>query len=96
MLSGSRRSIEVPVKTLRTFLEDARIDEVEFLKIDIEGMEGEVFESFFQGAAPRSWPRYICTETLHSADIADFLGLHGYRTLYKGRENSVFELRRKS
>jgi len=88
---GARREINIAVRTLHSFVEEMEIPEIELIKVDIEGMECEMFEAFFKNSERNIYPNYICAETLHSQTLADLLVQYGYTVVCIGRENSVFE-----
>lgn len=88
---GSRgHRISVDVERLSDLMTKRGVTSIEFMKIDVEGMEEGVFADMF-GRLPRtSWPRLICVETLHSPGIAALLSGQGYEVVLKARENSIF------
>ena len=51
--NGSGNAIKVPSLRLQRILEDAGVDHVDALKIDIEGFEDRVLTGFFKGSAVR-------------------------------------------
>ncbi len=88
---GSREhKISVDVERLSDIITERGVERIEFMKIDVEGMEEGVFSDIFERLSRRSWPRLICVETLHSPGIAQLLREHGYRVALQARENSIF------
>lgn len=85
-----RRAVEVPVRRLSAVLAEQGVAAVEFLKIDIEGMEAEVFGELFANAPERLWPRMICAETSHDGEIGALLARHGYTVALACRENAIY------
>lgn len=81
------------VKTLIDILDEAGVQEISALKIDIEGFELAAFGPFF-ATAPRSrWPRRICSEhLLDNDDVLTLLRKCGYRLVRNTRNNSLFVL----
>jgi FkbM family methyltransferase len=82
--------IRVEVERLSTLIERRGITSIEFMKMDVEGMEEGVFGDLFAHLARVTWPRLICVETLHSPNIAALLERHGYTAVLRARENSIF------
>ena len=88
---GSRsHKVSVDVRRLSDLIAERGIEEIEFMKIDVEGMEEGVFSDLFERLARRVWPRMICVETLHSPGVVTLLREHGYTVALKARENSIF------
>lgn len=95
-VSKTGDGIKVRLTTLQTVLEEAGIDRVDIMKMDIEGYEEPVLNTFF-GDAPRNlWPRTILLETRHEAGISEgAAGLclkHGYEVVQQMRQNAVLTL----
>lgn len=84
------RKINVPVLSLQDVCKKFDINSIDFLKMDIEGMEPKVLSAFFEKAPQLLWPIYICIEFVHSPDIMDMLVLHGYSKILQSRENTIF------
>jgi FkbM family methyltransferase len=77
---GSRpHKISVDVERMSDLIRKSGADKIEFMKIDVEGMEEGVFSD-------------ICVETLHSPGIVALLRGHGYQIVLRARENSIFSL----
>ncbi len=85
---NGERMIEVPVKRLSDILAEHGMQDAEFMKVDIEGMEIEVLTELFTNSTIR--PRYICAETLHSPGLVHLLQQHGYRCILQCKENAIF------
>ena len=81
------------VRQLLDILDEAGLQTIDALKIDVEGFERAALEPFFR-AAPRSrWPKRICMEHLHDSDVmAGILRGCGYRLLKNTRNNSLLVL----
>ena len=87
----------IRLRPLRAALHEAGVDQVDIMKMDIEGFEEIVLEAFF-GDAPRTiWPRMILLETRHEAGIAQgAAGLclrNGYELARQMRQNAVLVLK---
>lgn len=81
---GHKHALEVETITLDDFIAENAISQIDYLKIDVEGAEMDVFRGF--NFSPR--PRVICAEFEDSkstqqgyttADLATFLQNKGYR-----------------
>jgi FkbM family methyltransferase len=81
------------VRQLLSILDDAGLQTIDALKIDVEGFERAALEPFFR-AAPRSrWPKRICMEHLHDSDVmAGILRGCGYRLVKNTRNNALLIL----
>lgn len=84
--------IKVEVERISALIESRGITSIEFMKMDVEGMEEGVFSDIFDHLPRPTWPRLICVETLHSPNIAALLERHGYRVVLQARENSIFRI----
>jgi FkbM family methyltransferase len=74
----------VPVTTLRSVLELARVKDIDALKIDVEGYEDRVLIPFIKDAPKELWPRAVLLETKWSKrwneDCVGHYLYCGYRT----------------
>jgi FkbM family methyltransferase len=61
-LSGSATRIDVTCKPLLELINEAGIDRIDFMKMDIEGFEFRVLNHFFQYATIHLYPRWILIE----------------------------------
>ena len=87
----------IPMKPLSMVLEEAGVDHVDIMKMDIEGFEEPVLSAFFKMWPRKKWPRTILLETLHAGaaitDGAPGLCLeHGYEVSQQMRQNAVLVL----
>jgi FkbM family methyltransferase len=92
----SGRAIRVPSWRLQRILDDAGIDHVDALKIDVEGYEDRVLGCFFEQAPASLLPRAVVIEHLsrdewHEDCIAD-MRYHGYAETAKTRSNTLLLL----
>ncbi len=84
-------TIRVPSLRLQRILEEAAVDHVDGLKIDVEGFEDRVMTAFFRQAPQSLWPRAIVIEHLSRREwqddcIAD-MRARGYSEIAKTRSN---------
>ncbi len=83
-------TVRVPCQTLLAALHEERIDRIDALKIDVEGMEDVVLMPFFRDAPPSLWPRLIVIEDAHelwSADLFGELARKGYAVASRSKLN---------
>jgi FkbM family methyltransferase len=86
-------AIRVPSLRLQHILDDAGVDHVDALKIDVEGYEDRVLTGFFRQAPPSLWPRAVVIEHLSRNEwledcIAD-MRARGYAETGKTRSNTL-------
>lgn len=92
----SGTAISVQMAPLKQVLEEAGIERVDALKIDVEGMEDSVLLPFFESCDKRLWPRMIIIE--HTSrqqwkrDVFAWLVNAGYRETERNRSNAMFQL----
>ena len=89
----STKAIRVPSLRLQHILENAGVDHVDALKIDVEGYEDRVLTGFFKDAPPSLWPRAVVIEHLSRDEwledcIADMFA-RGYAATGKTRSNTL-------
>lgn len=85
--------IRVPSLRLQRVLDDAGVNHVDALKIDVEGFEDRVLTCFFRQAPSSLWPRAIVIEHLSQEEwqndcIAD-MHARGYTGVGKTRSNTL-------
>jgi FkbM family methyltransferase len=90
---GDVRAIPVPSFRLQRILDDAALERVHALKIDIEGFEDRVMTTFFRQAPQSLWPRAIVIEHLSRNEwqddcIAD-MRARGYAAAGQTRSNTL-------
>lgn len=86
--TSSYIDIEVPVYTLKRLFKENQISTIQFLKIDVEGLEFEVLES-------NDWttyrPEVICIESNHiTHDWRPLLKNEGYRRVFNDGLNDYY------
>lgn len=96
IMSGvtSSWSIKVPSKKLLTLLEEQGFDRVDAAKLDTEGAEDIILETFFAEAPERLWPKLLIIERGGSRWHMDLLGLleaKGYKVLEETRNKFIYE-----
>jgi FkbM family methyltransferase len=92
---GGGSTIEVAGRPLVDALDEARMDRIDVLKMDIEGAEFPALEAFFATAPRARWPRYIIIEagkgSLDQPAIT-LCGDRGYEVRGRGRLNAMLSL----
>ena len=91
-VEGRDNSIPVEVRRISELIRELNVEKIDFLKIDVEGMEEPVFTDLFVHCPKSVWPRIVCAETIHSPGLSAMLHDAGYAEVVKGRENHVFRL----
>jgi FkbM family methyltransferase len=90
---NAAHAIRVPSLRLHRILDDAGLNHVHALKIDIEGFEDRVMIPFFRQAPESMWPRAIVIEHLSQNEwqddcIAD-MSARGYAAIARTRSNTL-------
>lgn len=95
IVTGQNAAHAIPVPSLRLhrILDDAGLNHVHALKIDIEGFEDRVMIPFFRHAQESMWPRAIVIEHLSRNEwqddcIAD-MSARGYAAIARTRSNTL-------
>jgi FkbM family methyltransferase len=96
IMSGARGagSVTVQSKKLLTLIEEEGFTHVDAAKLDTEGAEDIILESFLAEAPERLWPKLIIMErgnTRWHVDLPKLLAVQGYRVLAETRNNIVYE-----
>ena len=97
--SAGAPTIPVRVVTLADIVEDAGLDRIDCLKVDVEGHEADVLQPFLRSAPRTLWPRHLVVELKRgprdgrrSADLEAWLTGRGYRLELRTWLNGVFSL----
>ncbi len=85
----------VDIVVLSTVLATERVDQIDLLKIDIEGFEDQALLPVFDRAPKRLWPRAILLETVHrhlwQTDCLERLVELGYDVAEETAENVLLK-----
>lgn len=85
----------VRLATLQSVLQQAGVDRVDLMKIDVEGYEDRVLPPFLAHSERRLWPRQLIIEHLQRArwrpDCLADCETRGYRLIFTTRNNSVLK-----
>jgi FkbM family methyltransferase len=88
-------SVKVPAVPLADLLRSEGFEQVDGMKIDVEGAEDLILEPFLSAANSALWPRLLIIEDSTSkwnVDLRPLLERAGYRLVRQTRLNFVFEL----
>ncbi len=87
----------VETTPLLSLFEKLAIQEIDGIKIDIEGMEDQALVPFFRDAPDALWPKCIVIEHGHEhfwrEDVYEVLRKKGYTQTHRTRGNFIFHLR---
>lgn len=87
-------SVQVPAYTLESLMSMNEVENIQLLKMDIEGFELPVLQQFFEKVDRARWPEFIQLEQhrLESKNDAVLLALQvGYRQVFQTRMNIVLQ-----
>ena len=93
MSNAAAQSIQVPSKRLLTLIQEEGFTHVDAIKLDTEGAEDLILETFFKEADLFLWPRILILERGASrwhVDLPELLGTKGYRAVEETRNNVIF------
>jgi len=88
-------AVRVPSQSLLQLLEKEGVDEVDALKIDVEGFEDVILGPFFQSAPSRLLPRLIIIEDCRDswkADLMSIMAAKGYAIAIRSKLNFILRL----
>jgi FkbM family methyltransferase len=77
-------------RTLHRLVQDEGIDNIDAIKIDVEGTEDLILIPFFRDAPPSLWPRLLLIEDgrdLWTTDLFSFLAAKGYAIAARSKLN---------
>jgi FkbM family methyltransferase len=86
--------ITVPSKKLLTLVEEEGFERIDAAKLDTEGAEDIILETFFKEARETLWPRLLIMERGNArwhVDLPKLLNFHGYRVADETRNNVIYE-----
>jgi FkbM family methyltransferase len=87
-------SIAVPSKKLLTLIEEEGFQHIDAAKLDTEGAEDIILETFFAEAPERLRPKLIIMERGNArwhVDLPKLLADNGYRVIAETRNNVIYE-----
>lgn len=87
-------AVTVPARTLLSLMKEEGLDHLDAIKLDVEGAEDLILDSFFRDAPEALWPRLIVVEDGRSrwqSDLAGLLVAKGYACTRETRLNLIYE-----
>ena len=87
-------NIRVPAKRLMTLLAEENFKRIDAIKLDVEGAEDLILETFFKDAPQDLWPKLLLIErggTRWSIDVPTLLRKSGYQLIATTRNNQIYE-----
>lgn len=89
--------LRVPLRKLATLCKENHVENIDALKIDIEGYEDQALLPFFKETPKEKWPRALQIEQTRgrgwSSSVLDYLVAIGYERLSATRSNALFVLK---
>lgn len=94
-LEASERSAEVVMRPLFSVLNDEKIDHIDALKIDVEGMEDLILSPFYKDAPTSMWPKLVIMEHTSQQqwknNIMSWMLEANYKLIGKTRSNAMLQ-----
>jgi FkbM family methyltransferase len=96
IVSGDRGAgnVRVPAKRLMSILVEEGFEHLDAAKLDVEGAEDLILDTFFKEAPVKLWPRLLIIErgnSRWSIDIPALLAKQGYRVIATTKNNQIYE-----
>ena len=96
IVSGDRGvgNIKVPAKRLLSILQEESFQYLDAAKLDVEGAEDLILDTFFKEAPESLWPKLLIIERGNarwSIDIPDLLLKQGYTIIATTKNNQIYE-----
>ena len=86
-IGGAGEKVDVPVRPLLDILTEQGVDQIDLLKIDVEGFEAEALSPFFDTAPESLWPRDVLIEIVHKdhwkRDLLEQMRTCGYSIFHE-------------
>lgn len=91
----STNFINVEVYSLLEILETNGINEIDALKIDVEGFEDKVMKTFFEKSNTKLYPKIVIVEdsaqNLWKWDMISWMYQHGYKSVKRSKSNLILK-----
>lgn len=86
-------TVPVSVVTLADVVEEAGIDRIDCLKVDVEGREAEVIQPYLRSVPRAAWPEYLIVELKGgAAALEEWITGRGYVRVLRTKLNGLFRL----
>ncbi len=91
--SAGEATVPVRVATLADLVEEAGIDRIDCLKVDVEGREAEVIQPYLSTEPRAAWPRYLIVELKgRRGELEQWITERGYVRVLRTKLNGLFRL----
>jgi FkbM family methyltransferase len=87
-------NLKVPAITLQTLLAEEHFDRIDAIKLDVEGAEDLILETFFKEAPESLWPGLLLIErsgARWSIDVQQLLLANRYKVIATTKNNQIYE-----
>jgi FkbM family methyltransferase len=87
------KQLRVMARTLLGLIEEERYDHVDAIKLDVEGAEDLILETFYKTAPERLWPKLVLMEYSNgrwAVDLPRIMKASGYRELLRTKQTVVW------
>ena len=87
------KQMRVMARTLQGLIEDEGYNHVDAIKLDVEGAEDLILETFYRTAPQRLWPRLVLMEYSNgrwAVDLPRIMTNSGYREVLRTKANVVW------
>ncbi len=93
-------TVPVRVVTLADVVEEAELDRIDCLKVDVEGREADVIQPYMTESPRHRWPRRLIVELAHGrggqgpgpTELEAWIVARGYRLVGRTKLNGMFTL----
>lgn len=87
--------VKIASRTLTSIVEEAGLDTIDMVKIDVEGHEHPALAPFFADAPSERHPKVVLAETgFDDGRLAALMSENGYRTVAQTRMDTIWERER--
>ena len=87
------KQLRVMARTLLGLIEEERYDHVDAIKLDVEGAEDLILETFYKTAPQHLWPKLVLMEYSNgrwAVDLPRVMKTSGYREMLRTKQNVVW------
>ena len=86
-------TVQVRVATLADLVEEAGMDRIDCLKVDVEGREAEVIQPYLSDLPRAAWPRHLIVELKgRRGALEEWITARGYVRVLRTKLNGLFRL----
>jgi len=87
------KQLRVMARTLLGLIQEERYDHVDAVKLDVEGAEDLILETFYKTAPQHLWPKLVLMEYSNgrwAVDLPRIMKINGYREMLRTKQNVVW------